>query len=86
MKMDIKEEHLNVFSMIIYFVSTFVMGFISGRVSKEKKYIWGMIAGFSYFVIMIMLSVLIEDTSERTGVLKALILCLAGGTFGGMLS
>ena len=72
----------------IYVVSTFVGGFILGKLTRVKKYIWGFVIGFLYFAFLTLISYGIyrEFSTNGMNVITTLVLCLGGGMLGGMLS
>lgn len=72
--------------IVIYIVSTFVGGFLAGKKAKNKKYLWGLLMGTCYFVILAALSFLTNSASGGVGFLTSFLLCAGGGMLGGMLS
>ena len=72
----------------IYVLSNFIGGFIIGKLTGVKKYLWGMLLGSLYFVLLILISygVYREFQSNGVSIITMIILCLGGGTLGGMLS
>lgn len=73
---------------IIYFLANMAGGFIIGKVKEQKRFIWGMSVGFTYFVILAFVSFLVTQSLFGNGVpaLIGFICCIMGGTFGGMIS
>jgi putative membrane protein (TIGR04086 family) len=53
---------------------------------KEQKYLWGIILGVTYMVIIGLVSFVVNGTIELSAgsTLTAFILCVAGGMLGGM--
>lgn len=72
----------------IYILSCFLGGFLAGRHMKNRRFLWGMLMGALYFVILFLVSSLAGKPLESGFTHLALVLgiCLAGGTAGGMLS
>lgn len=72
----------------VYVVSTFLGGFIIGKLTKVKKYIWGIVIGILYFVLLFLISygVYREFNTNGLNTLTTIILCVGGGMLGGMLS
>lgn len=87
-KFEFDEQKVLVGIIAIYVISTFVGGFIIGKLMKVKKFIWGMIIGAIYFVLLLAISygVYREFNTNGLNVLTTFILCIGGGMFGGMLS
>lgn len=73
---------------IIYFVANFVGGFIIGKVKEQRRFIWGIAVGVTYFFILGIVSFLITQTFFNNGVpgIIALGCCVGGGALGGMIS
>ena len=55
---------------------------------KEKKYLWGLLMGIVYYLILLILSLAVQKSlgSGAGEIITIFILCAAGGTLGGMLS
>jgi putative membrane protein (TIGR04086 family) len=85
-KMGINENAVNISIIVIYVVASFIGGFISGKMIKEQKYLWGIILGVTYMVIIGLVSFVVNGTIELSAgsTLTAFILCVAGGMLGGM--
>lgn len=73
---------------LIYILSCFLGGFLTGKKFKNRRFLWGMLMGGLYFLVLFLVSSLAGKPLE-SGVnylLLILAICLAGGTSGGMLS
>ncbi len=72
----------------IYILSCFLGGFLAGRHMKNRRFLWGMLMGALYFVVLFLVSSLVGKPMESGFSHLALVfgICLAGGTAGGMLS
>ena len=72
----------------IYVISTFLGGYIIGKLTGVRKFVWGMIVGAIYFVLLFLISygVYREFNTNGISVITTAILCIGGGTLGGMLS
>ena len=72
----------------IYVISTFMGGYIIGKLTGVRKFVWGMIVGAIYFVLLFLISygVYREFNTNGISVITTAILCIGGGTLGGMLS
>lgn len=71
----------------IYVLSTFAAGFVAGKRLKTRKFLWGMLLGTVYFVVLAVISLLVNQSVGELGnsFLTTLTLCAAGGTLGGMM-
>lgn len=72
----------------IYVISTFMGGFIIGKLTEVKKYLWGMAIGIIYVLLLILISygVYREFNTNGLNVITTVVLCVGGGTLGGMIS
>lgn len=86
-KFQIKDAMLTVGVCVVYFLSTFVGGFILGKMSGRKKYLYGLMVGGIYFSVLLIISLIVspEFSFASKDTLISLILCGAGGMVGGML-
>lgn len=83
---DTTEENLSTVIMITVVVSVLISGFDTARGVKNKGLIWGLIAGFIYSAIMIIVGFcVVPDYKLSASSLINLILGLAGGGFGGII-
>ena len=71
-----------------YVISTFIGGLIIGKLMGVRKYIWGVLIGAIYFLMLFAISygVYREFNTNGLSVLTTMILCVGGGMLGGMLS
>ena len=76
-KFELDEQVVVAGIVAIYIVSTFVGGYIIGKLTGVKKYIWGMPD--------VLMKYRIRQTNGISAITTA-ILCIGGGTMGGMLS
>ena len=72
----------------IYVVSTFVGGFILGKLTEVRKFLWGIILGSLYFILLFLISygVYREFSTNGLNALTTALLCIGGGMLGGMIS
>ena len=72
----------------IYVVSTFLGGFIIGKLTEKRKFVWGTAIGMLYFLLLFLISygVYREFNTNGLHTLSTIILCVGGGMLGGMLS
>lgn len=72
----------------IYVVSAFAGGFLLGKLQKVRKFIWGLVLGILYFLLLLLVSFGVYHTlqGDVVNLLTTLVLCSAGGMLGGMFS
>ena len=87
-KFNLSDKTIGLLVTGIYIFVTAIAGLIMGKRVKSKQYLWGMLTGIAYVVILCVISIII--TKGFNGVsadgLSTLLLCMAGGTLGGMIS
>ncbi len=87
-KFETGEELVMASIVAIYVIATFVGGFIIGKLTQVRKFIWGMVIGILYFALLFAISygVYREFQTNGLNVITTMILCVGGGMLGGMLS
>ena len=57
-------------------------------VTKSKRYLWGMVLGIIYFVLLLLITLGVYRTlnGDSVSIVTSLILCAGGGMTGGMIS
>lgn len=87
-QLDLKEEKVTAGITAIYALSTFVGGIVIGKLSKMRKFLWGLTVGILYFGLLLLISFGIHRTLQGSGtnILTSFLLCAAGGMAGGMIS
>ena len=86
-KFEWDEQMVTAGIIVIYVVSTFVGGFILGKIKKSRKFLWGLIMGVLYFALLFLISFGVYRSFDGNGtnVITTLLLCAGGGMLGGML-
>lgn len=87
-KFNLDEQMVTAGIVAIYVLSTFAAGFIMGKLKKSKKFIWGLLMGGIYFLLLFGISFGVYRSFEGNGtsVLTTFLLCTGGGMLGGMLA
>lgn len=87
-KLRISENTVSIIITLIYIVSTFLMGLVAGKKMKNKKFLWGLALGCTYFLILVMVSFLVNESLKdvTNNLLTSFLLCGGSGMLGGMLS
>ena len=87
-KFEWDEQMVTAGIIVIYVVSTFVGGFILGKIKKSRKFLWGLIMGVLYFALLFLISFGVYRSFDGNGtnVITTLLLCAGGGMLGGMLA
>ena len=87
-RLGLSEENVNAGVILIYVISTFAGGFVIGKLSGARKFLWGLIAGAIYFVLLFLISFGIYHSiqSGAGSLATTFLLCAGGGMLGGMVS
>lgn len=87
-KFQLSEPKVNIGIIIVYVISSFLGGFLEGKMMKTRKFLWGAAAGLLYFAILALISLAVNQGfgGNSSHFVTTLILCTAGGTLGGMVS
>lgn len=87
-KFELNEKIVSAAIVGIYVVSTLIGGMIIGKLTKSKRYLWGMVLGIIYFVLLLLITLGVYRTlnGDSVSIATSLILCAGGGMAGGMIS
>ena len=87
-KLGLSEENVNAGIILIYVISTFSGGFVIGNFAKIRKFLWGLLAGVLYFILLLLISLGIYHSlqGEAVHLVTTFLLCAGGGMLGGMVS
>lgn len=86
-KFSLPQKVIGAGIILIYVVCSFLGGFLAGKKIKIKKYLWGLCVGIGYFLLLIILSLILNGGFQNLSdnFFLTLILCGSGGMLGGML-
>lgn len=90
--MELSEATVRIGVIATYVISGFTGGFLIGKQMQDKKYLWGLLAGGIYFVLLFALSLILKQgmgealTFDVVRILTTLVLCAVSGMAGGMIS
>ena len=87
-KFGLTEKIVSIAIIVIYVAATFFAGFVAGRKMQNRKFLWGLLMGGLYFLVLLLVSLLVNGSVGEIGnsFLTTMVLCAAGGMLGGMLS
>ncbi|MCM1498613.1 MAG: TIGR04086 family membrane protein [Clostridium sp.] len=85
---QLTESVADIAIIAIYVIVTFLGAFIIGKKVKEQKFLWGLLMGFLYILIISAVAMIIGEAFQvvSTANLTTAALCIGGGLLGGMLS
>lgn len=87
-KVHLSGEIVGVVISLVYMSACFLAGNLAGRQVKQKRFMWGIIMGLGYYGILLIMSLLFNQSPAEVtdSLFSTLILCAGGGMIGGMLS
>lgn len=87
-KLGFGEKVVAIAIIAIYVAATFFAGFMAGKKMQSRKFLWGLLEGAAYFLILAVISAFAGEESVTFGksFFTTMALCAGGGTLGGMLS
>jgi putative membrane protein (TIGR04086 family) len=87
-KMNLDRGKISAGIIIVYILSSFIGGFIIGKSMKNRKFAWGMAIGCTYFMVLMIISFLVNKTiqSDIMHIITTFVMCTGGGMLGGMVS
>lgn len=87
-KFRLTEQVVSAGIILIYVAASFFSGFVTGKKRKEKKFLWGLLMGTAYFLILTAISLGVNrNVGDLAGnFLTAFLVCAGSGMLGGMLS
>lgn len=87
-KFGLSEKMVDIGITAIYLVANIVGGILIGKGMKNKKFLWGFLVGLLYVVMILLMSIVHNKGVHVISAdgLSTLLLCIGGGTIGGMIS
>jgi putative membrane protein (TIGR04086 family) len=87
-KMDLSADTAKICMTAVYAVSGFLGGFLMGKQMKNRRFLWGILTGLSYFGIFLLISLAVNGgtVTDAVNLLVVFVLCTASAMIGGMVS
>lgn len=87
-RFQLSEQVVNIGIIVIYALATFAAGFLSGKCVQDRRFLWGLIAGTLYFIILAILTFMVNQGFKDFGnhFFTTLMICAGSGMLGGMVS
>ncbi len=84
---DLSEDVVKGGIIFVRVISCFISGIFVSKVAKQGKFLWGLLAGFVYFAILVLVAMIWGQKMimDISGIWSTLFLCVFGGMLGGML-
>ncbi|HPU62969.1 MAG TPA: TIGR04086 family membrane protein [Mobilitalea sp.] len=85
---DLSGSVISAIINVTYIVSTFMGGFFVGKKTEQKKFVWGLVVGVFYFIILMLVSLLMNRVGPIPigSLITVFIITGLGGMLGGMIS
>lgn len=87
-RFQLDEGKVQIGIILTYILSCFLGGFLAGKMMKSRQFLWGVLLGLLYFLVMTVVSLAVNRELQGTssGFVTTFLLCMGGGMLGGMLS
>ncbi len=85
---DLGEKPVSAGIVAVYVLSCLLGGFMTGKLLRKDKYLWGILVGLFYYLLLLSVSFVVKGRWDMSllHAVTTFFLCLGGGTLGGMLS
>lgn len=87
-RLKLQEYMVSIGIMVIYVAAGLAGGFLAGKKMGSRKFLWGILMGAVYFLILLAGSVILNRGLDASVVhmITTLVMCMAAGMIGGMLA
>ncbi len=86
-KLGLNAGQVRILIYAVYIVSALAAGMIAGKWQRERKFMWGALAGTVWLVTVLVVSLCMNGTAIDAGELFPAFACMVGGgMLGGMLA
>ena len=86
-KWEVSETLMTAGTLVIYILSCFLAGFLIGKSGRKHGVCWGMLAGATYYLILLLISLFASEpgNASATTIFINLLICTASGMIGAMV-
>lgn len=87
-KAGLGEKAVSIAIIVIYVVATLFGGWMCGKKMENRRFLWGLLMGCGYFLVLTVVSLLMGAGNVNLGnsFWTTFFMCAGGGMLGGMLS
>lgn len=85
-KTNLSENILHIAVIAVYAASCFLAGLYCGKKMKERRFLWGLLAGAVYYIVLLAVSLSVGHGEFSPSFVSSALVCLGSGMLGGMLS
>lgn len=88
LRFGLSKDAVEIGILFLYSLSCFLAGFLAGKLLKIKKFFFGMCVGGSYYLLLCMVSLVLNRSIEESlvSMITVFLLCLGSGMLGGMVA
>ncbi|MDF2537753.1 MAG: hypothetical protein K0S76_774 [Herbinix sp.] len=88
LKLDLSSLVISGGINFVYIISAFVGGFFVGKKTEQKKFLWGLIMGVFYFIVVMLISLFLNRVTPLSlgSYFTVFIISSLSGMLGGMIS
>ena len=87
-RLQLDEQAVSAGIVAVYIVARLLGGRTAGKMAKSSRFLWGLVTGALYFVLLILITLGVYRTLDGSGIhmVTTFVLCAGGGMIGGMIS
>ena len=87
-RFGLKENIVNICIIAIYIIVTFLSGMLVGKRAGNRRFLWGLLMGVLYFVVLAAVSFAVNRSIQdvANNCVTVFLLCAGSGMLGGMVS
>lgn len=86
-KLGLNEGQARIMVYGIYIITGLIAGFLAGKWQRERKFMWGALAGLVWFLAVLLVSLISNGASmDMKELFPAIVSMAGGGMIGGMLA
>ncbi len=87
-RFGLTEKIVSIAMIVLYISASFLAGYLAGRKMGSRRFLWGLLMGAAYFLVLVLLSLTVNHSvgNITSSFFTTLLLCACGGMLGGMLS
>ena len=85
---DLGEKPVSAGIVAVYILSCLLGGFMAGKIIRKDKYLWGILVGVFYYLLLITVSFAVKGKWDMSlmHAVTTFFMCLGGGALGGIIS
>ena len=88
LKLDLSSGVISGGINFVYIISAFAGGFFVGKKTEQRKFLWGLLIGIFYFIILMLISLMMNRVSPLPlgNLFTTFFISSLSGMLGGMIS